>query len=141
MKKQWLKTLILLLILVLASFLIFFRLDLADPLTDEVEISFRALGWLDFLATPSQTTPYEWFNPIPAWAKFSFHDHPPLTFAVEHLIFKIFPDSLFYLKTAFCNFWHFIDSADLSFRPPAFQPKSGLVSRFNCQFEQLLFMA
>ncbi|MEK9180791.1 MAG: glycosyltransferase family 39 protein [Patescibacteria group bacterium] len=87
--------------LAVAAFFIFFRLALADPLTDEVEIAFRSLGYMDFLATPFQTTPYEWFASAPGWAKLSFHDHPPLVFLIQHGFFRLFGDSLFVLRLPF----------------------------------------
>ena len=81
--------------------LLFFRLAAHDPLTDEEEIAFRAIGYMDFLAAPYQTTPYEWFATPPWWVGLSFHDHPPLLFAVEHVVFRLFGDSLLVLRLPF----------------------------------------
>jgi 4-amino-4-deoxy-L-arabinose transferase-like glycosyltransferase len=87
--------------LAVAAGLLFHRLSRHDPLTDEQEIAFRAVGYMDFLAAPYQTTPYEWFATPPWWVGLSFHDHPPLLFAVEHVVFRIFGDSLLALRVPF----------------------------------------
>lgn len=84
-----------------AATLLCFRLDQHDPLTDEEEIAFRAVGYMDYLATPYQTTPYEWFAEPPWWVGLSFHDHPPLLFAVEHALFRLCGDSLLVLRLPF----------------------------------------
>ncbi|MBI4054109.1 MAG: glycosyltransferase family 39 protein [Candidatus Doudnabacteria bacterium] len=96
-----LEKIIVVFVLLLAGFLIFWRLDLADTLTDEVELAFRSVGYLDFLATPHQTALYEWFQQAPWWARMSFHDHPPLVFLLEHLTFRLFSDSVFFLRLPF----------------------------------------
>lgn len=84
-----------------AAFFLFFRLGKGDPVTDEVELAFRGVGYMDFLATPFQTTPLEWFSPAPRWVKLTFHDHPPVIFALEHVITRVFGDSLFTLRVPF----------------------------------------
>ena len=81
-----------LLVLAVASFFRFYNIGFADVITDEALGGFRSIGYIDFFASPHQTTPYEWFSDIPAWAKLSFHDHPPLTFIVQNIFFKIFGD-------------------------------------------------
>lgn len=79
-------------VLLIAASLIFFRLTRADVQTDAGHYSLRAVGYLDFLDSPRQTTPLQWFQPAapPAWTKLSFHDHPPLVFAIQHLFFRAF---------------------------------------------------
>src|SRR5262245_13898416 len=85
----------------LAAFFLFFRLPAHDPLTDEEELAFRALGYVDYLNAEQQTTPYEWFDPQPWWIKLSFHDHPPLFFLVEHVVLRAFGDSLAAIRVPF----------------------------------------
>lgn len=87
--------------LAVAAFFLFFRLGAHDPLTDEEELAFRALGYLDFLNAPYQTTPYEWFAEVPWWVGLSFHDHPPLLFLMEHLVLRLFGDSLLAIRVPF----------------------------------------
>ncbi len=89
MKKNWL-----IIILVLASLLRFYGLGRGDTMNDEVYYAFRGLGMVDFDEGKYQTTPLEWFNPqVPWWTSLSFHDHPPLVFAVQHFFLKIFGDN------------------------------------------------
>lgn len=100
------KAVIIIIVLSLLTFLglAFSKIGRADPLTDEQELAFRSIGYMDFLATPFQTTPYEWFSNKPWWAGWSFHDHPPLVFAAEHIVFRIFGDSLPALRFPFALF-------------------------------------
>ncbi len=76
-------------ILLLATILRFYALDRADVLTDEASVSFRSIGYFDWLATPYQTTPLEWLSSRPTWTYLSFHDHPPFSFLLQFLQFKI----------------------------------------------------
>ncbi len=85
----------------ITAFFLGFRLGKGDPVTDEVELAFRALGDMDFFATPFQTTPLEWFSGSVWWTHLSFHDHPPVIFALGHLVFKMFGDSLLTLRIPF----------------------------------------
>ncbi|MFA6254855.1 MAG: glycosyltransferase family 39 protein [Patescibacteria group bacterium] len=99
LKKPWLW---LFLIVVLASFLIFFRLNRADIQADDAIYSFRAIGYFDFVdSVNTQTTPIVWFSNIPWWSKLSFHDAPPLVFMIQHLFFKVFGISNFTAKLPF----------------------------------------
>lgn len=85
------KRLFLILIILLAAFLRLYDLPRADVITDEALIGFRSIGYLDFFLSPYQTTPLEWFDgDIPSWTKFSFHDHPPLTFIIQHFSLRVF---------------------------------------------------
>lgn len=83
--------------MLLASALLrLWNLGSGDTLSDEVLYSFRAIGMLDFDEAADQTTPLEWFDPhIPAWTVYSFHDHPPLAFAVQHVFMRIFGETTF----------------------------------------------
>lgn len=67
----------------------FFNLTANDLSTDDALYSFRALGWFDFLGG-GQTVPLQWFGHIPAWANLSFHDAPPLVFAIQKIFFTFF---------------------------------------------------
>src|SRR3989344_112355 len=87
--------------LVVAAFFLFFRLGKGDPVTDEVELAFRSIGYMDFLATPFQTTPLEWFSDAPWWTRLTFHDHPPVIFALGYAVFQMFGDSLLALRSVF----------------------------------------
>ena len=91
-------------IVILASVLRFYNLSSADVITDEALISFRSIGYIDFFVSPYQTTPFEWFSDIPTWASLSFHDHPPLVFAIQHLFFNLFGQSIFILRLPFVMF-------------------------------------
>ncbi|MFA5022558.1 MAG: glycosyltransferase family 39 protein [Patescibacteria group bacterium] len=103
MLKPRAELIIIILILALAAILRLGNLTSADVITDESLIAFRSIGLIDFLASPNQTTPWEWFSDgsIPAWAKLSFHDHPPLVFWLQHFTFKIFGQNLLALRLPF----------------------------------------
>lgn len=92
---------ILLGILILAAALRLYRLDQHDVITDEVFYGYRSIGLIDSLNSPYQPTPFEWFPKVPLWAKFSFHDHPPLGFWIEHWFFKLFGVNLWALRLPF----------------------------------------
>ena len=90
---------ILLLILLLSSLLRLWSLGSGDTLSDEVLYSFRAIGMLDFDEAADQTTPLEWFDPhVPSWTSLSFHDHPPLVFAVQHIFMSMFGETPFIFR-------------------------------------------
>ena len=90
------------LVVVLASFLIFFRLNRADIQADDAIYSFRAIGYFDFVdSVNTQTTPIVWFGNIPWWSRLSFHDAPPLVFIIQHLFFKVFGVSDFTARLPF----------------------------------------
>lgn len=89
---------IFIIIMTIAVVLRFFNLDSADVLTDEASVSFRSIGYLDFLASPYQTTPLEWLDKWPWWLNLSFHDHPPLNFLIQHVFFRILGVSVFVMR-------------------------------------------
>lgn len=102
MLKPRAELIIIILILALAAILRLGNLTSADVITDESLIAFRSIGLIDFLASPNQTTPWEWFSDnIPWWAKISFHDHPPLVFIIQYLFFSIFGVSIIILRLPF----------------------------------------
>ena len=98
MKRYWLFA-----ILLLAAALRLYGLDRGDTVNDEVFYGFRGLGWIDYDRAETQKTPLEWWDPratggateIPWWTKLSFHDHPPLVFAVQNIFMRVFGDSTF----------------------------------------------
>ncbi|PIR97083.1 MAG: hypothetical protein COT91_03195 [Candidatus Doudnabacteria bacterium CG10_big_fil_rev_8_21_14_0_10_41_10] len=94
---KW-RAILFLAIILVAIFFRFYALDRADVLTDEASVSFRAIGYLDFLATPYQTTPLEWMDERPWWSYLSFHDHPPLNFLIQFFTFKVFGISTFAMR-------------------------------------------
>lgn len=73
-----------LLLAVIIIGLLFWRLDWAGMLGDESAYATRAWRWVDFLFSPFQTTPWQWYNPLPWWVFLSFHDAPPLAFWWQH---------------------------------------------------------
>lgn len=87
---------ILILILVISATLRLYGLSRGDTVNDEVFMSFRGLGMIDFDEAKAQTTPWEWLDPdIPWWAHLSFHDHPLLVPYTEHLFMKVFGENNF----------------------------------------------
>lgn len=105
---------ILIFIILLAAFLRLANLSRADMIGDAAHYSFRAIGYLDYLAPNNQTTPLVWFGFRPWWSYLSFHEHPPLVFLIQHLFFKIFgistfvarlPAALFGLGSVLLIYW------------------------------------
>ncbi len=80
--------------------LYFWNLTGGDMLSDNALNSFRALGWLDYLGGV-QTTPIQWFGATPWWGNLSFHDAPPLVFALQHFFFSVFGPTVFAAKIPF----------------------------------------
>lgn len=83
--KYWL-----ILILILAAFLRFFQFDKTDVYTDEVLIAIRSIGMIDFSVSQVQPSPWQLVDSVPGWMHLSMHDHPILTFLVQHVFFNIF---------------------------------------------------
>ncbi len=99
MIKRQTRTILLIIILVVAASLRFFGLSRGDTINDEVLYGFRAIGPMDFDEAAEQTTPFEWFDGhIPWWAYISFHDHPPLVFWIQHFSLKAFGENNFGLR-------------------------------------------
>src|SRR3989344_8214374 len=87
---------LLILILILSAVLRLYGLSRGDTVNDEVFMSFRGLGMIDFDEANVQTTPWEWWDPdIPQWAKISMHDHPFFVPLVQHVFMVIFGDNNF----------------------------------------------
>ncbi|MFA6252859.1 MAG: glycosyltransferase family 39 protein [Patescibacteria group bacterium] len=92
------KTGLLILLLLLGAVFRFYNLSYADSYTDESILGFRAIGLIDYNAAYTQTTPWQWFDEVPAWARLSFHDHPPVFFWLQHLSINIFGQNTFALR-------------------------------------------
>src|SRR3989338_8259444 len=71
--------------------------DVAD---DEALMAYRSVGWLDTWFG-SLKSPVDFFQSEQWWQKFSFHDHPPLLFFVEHQFFQIFGPTVMALRLPF----------------------------------------
>jgi len=91
----------LLAILLFAFILWVWNIGSVDLVSDDALYSFRALGWHDYLAAEGQTTPFQWFDSFPWWANLSFHDAPPLVFAIQKIFFVIFGDNPFGARLPF----------------------------------------
>lgn len=92
----------LLFILVVVAILRFWNLTGPDIIGDDATYSFRALGYFDYIGSlNTQTTPVVWFPEPQWWQGFSFHDAPPLVFAVQWFFFQIFGDTVFAARLPF----------------------------------------
>ena len=90
---------ILLAILIVSAILRVGWISRGDTVNDEVYYGFRSVGFMDFNVAREQTTPLEWWDPTPPlWTGLSFHDHPPLVFAIQHLFIKVFGENNFALR-------------------------------------------
>lgn len=85
------KTKIVVGIIVLAAFLLrLYNLAGHNMAGDDALYSLRSIGYMDYVAaTNLQSTPVTWFSEPQWWQNLSFHDHPPLVFAVQWIFFKI----------------------------------------------------
>lgn len=74
----------------------FWSLGSTELIHDEGLDAFRSIGYLDYLDSAAQSTPIQWFDavPLPWWASLSFHDDPPLFFAVQHIFLTALEESL-----------------------------------------------
>lgn len=62
-----------------------------DMANDEAHYAFRAVGYVDYVASVNlQSTPATWFDAPRWWQRLSFHDAPPLVFLAERLSFLAF---------------------------------------------------
>lgn len=84
-------------LLLVAAVLRFWNVANQDLVGDEANYAFRSIGYLDYLGTSFQTQPIEWYAnaELPWWTILSFHDHPPLVFAVYYVFFRLFGDTAF----------------------------------------------
>lgn len=98
--KHWVKiNRRLVIILLIAAVLLFYRISHVDMLGDDAHYSVRSIGLLDYMFGDDQfqSTPFQWFDRFPWWANLSFHDHPLLIFFIQHIFFK-FHVSIFFAK-------------------------------------------
>lgn len=95
MLAKYKELIIVLIILALAAVIRFWGLPALELHNDGAHYAFRALGWFDYLGGTEQTTPIQWFGSVPAWANLSFHDAPPLAFALQKIAFWLFSGSVF----------------------------------------------
>lgn len=66
------------------------NLTVPDIAGDDALYAMRSVGWIDYVAaTNRQSTPVSWFAEKQWWQGLSFHDAPPLVFAVQWFFFKI----------------------------------------------------
>lgn len=76
-------------IIVVGALLRLAFLGRGELIGDEPMYIVRSIGWIDTLASDNQTTPYDWFTKLPWWTAISFHDHPPLVFAVYYAVMAL----------------------------------------------------
>ena len=87
---------LLVLILIISAILRLAFLSRGDTVNDEVFMSFRGLGMIDFDEAAAQTTPLEWWDEYtPWWANLSFHDHPILVPATQNVFMRAFGENNF----------------------------------------------
>ncbi len=73
-----------------------------DMASDDAFYAFRSVGYLDYAAaTNRQSTPVTWFDTAQWWQWLSFHDAPPLVFAIEYIFFELFGHSIFVARLPF----------------------------------------
>lgn len=73
-----------------------------DMIADDALYAFRSIGYIDYVAsTNKQSTPVSWFTEPQWWQYLSFHDNPPLVFAVQWIFFKIGGDNLWAARVPF----------------------------------------
>jgi len=95
-------TVILLGILAVAAVIRLWNLTGPDILEDDTHYSMRAVGYFDYIgSTNTQTSPVVWFPEPQWWQHLSFHDAPPLVFAVQWFFFQIFGDNVFGARIPF----------------------------------------
>jgi len=89
-------------ILVVAALLRCWQMSTFDIYRDESMNAFRGVGMFDFLGTDRfQTSPVNLYADLPWWARFSFHDAPPLVFFIWNMFFNLFGDSTLILRLPF----------------------------------------
>ncbi len=91
-KQKW--NLAIVLLLIFGCLLRIYNITMHDAYTDEVLYGFRAIGMIDYVTAIDQKGPWEWFGTPPWWAHLSFHDHPPLIMAIQHIFIEVIGDSL-----------------------------------------------
>ncbi|MEK7555046.1 MAG: glycosyltransferase family 39 protein [Patescibacteria group bacterium] len=101
-KKHWIVPGILIGIMLFGAVIRFFNLAGPDLLNDEALYAMRSVEYFDYIASTNiQTTPIIWFPEHVWWQGLSFHDAPPLVFAVQWFFFKIFGETVFASRLPF----------------------------------------
>jgi 4-amino-4-deoxy-L-arabinose transferase-like glycosyltransferase len=88
-------------ILLCAFFIRLQNIDRHDFNNDEAHNASRSVAWFDFFGSMNQTTPVQWFEERVWWQGLSFHDHPPLGFAVQFISSRVLGDSIYALRFPF----------------------------------------
>lgn len=92
------------LVAIMAGGMIFrlIHLGIPDMASDDALYSIRSIGWVDYVAaTNRQSTPVTWFAERQWWQGLSFHDAPPLVFAVQRVFFALGGDSVWMARMPF----------------------------------------
>ncbi|MDO8560142.1 MAG: glycosyltransferase family 39 protein [bacterium] len=71
-----------------------------DVVDDEALMALRSYGWIDTWIGSMQS-PIDLFPTQQWWQDLSFHDHPPLTFFVEHWSFRLLGPTVLALRLPF----------------------------------------
>ena len=88
--------------LLLGATLRLYNLGGPDISGDDALYSFRAVDYIDYVASVNkQSTPITWFAEPEWWQKFSFHDAPPLVFLIQWIFFQIGGDNVWAAKLPF----------------------------------------
>jgi len=88
-------------LVVVGLILRFWNLAITEVAFDNATNTFRAVGWFDFLTGKGQTTPIIWYGSIPWWGNLSFHDHPPLVFAIQWLMSQLWGQGALAMHAAY----------------------------------------
>lgn len=73
-----------------------------DIAGDDALYAMRAIGWVDYVAAVNrQSTPVSWFAEKQWWQGLSFHDAPPLVFALQWIFFKLGGDNAWAARLPF----------------------------------------
>ena len=120
---------ILIIILILTALIRFYDLPRGNVVSDEALYGFRSIGYLDFSFALAQPTTLQLFeNTIPWWTKFSFHDHPPLVFLIQHCFIKLFGINLWGLRLSSALFGFFSIYLIFLIGQKLFSRKTGLIA-------------
>ncbi len=87
-------------IVVVAALLRLVNLDQHDLTDDEALYTFRGIGYIDTWFG-SMRAPTELFATPPWWQPLSFHDHPPLATAVQHLFLRTLGSTILVARLPF----------------------------------------
>ena len=78
------------------------NLGVPDIAGDDALYSLRSIGWVDYVASTNlQSTPISWFDTPQWWQGLSFHDAPPLVFAVQRIFFAVGGDTIIAARLPF----------------------------------------